>query len=49
MGIAADDMRMGLLLVIIMIVIVGPLAVAFGADSRDSAARHRAWWPAAPR
>jgi hypothetical protein len=40
---------MGILLVIVMIAIVGPLALAYGADSRDTAARHRAWWPAEPR
>ncbi|HEY7259727.1 MAG TPA: hypothetical protein VH459_11685 [Gaiellales bacterium] len=40
---------MGLLLVILMIAIVGPLALAYGADSRDTAARRRSWWPASPR
>jgi hypothetical protein len=46
---AADDTSMGLLLVIIMIVVVGPLAVVYGADSRDTSKRSREWWPAAPR
>ena len=40
---------MGILLVILMIVVVGPLAVAYGADSRDRCDRRRAWWPADPR
>ena len=46
---AADDTDMGLLFVIIMIVVVGPLAVLYGADSRDTPRRSREWWPAAPR
>jgi hypothetical protein len=46
---AADDTDMGLLFVIIMIVVVGPLAVVYGADSRDTSKRSREWWPAAPR
>ena len=49
MGVAADDTCMGLLLVILMIVVVGPLAVLYGADSRPTAGRSREWWPAAPR
>jgi hypothetical protein len=40
---------MGILLVILMIVVVGPLALVYGADSRDSVDRRRAWWPAGPR
>jgi hypothetical protein len=40
---------MGILLVILMIAIVGPLAVAYGADSRDTTSRQRSWWPAEPR
>jgi hypothetical protein len=46
---AADDKGMGLALFIIMIVVVGPLAVMYGADSRPTTGRSRAWWPAAPR
>jgi hypothetical protein len=46
---AADDTDMGIALVIIMIVVVGPLAVVYGADSRPTTGRSRAWWPAAPR
>ena len=46
---AADDTDMGLLFFIIMIVVVGPLAVVYGADSRDTSKRSREWWPAAPR
>ena len=40
---------MGILLVILMIAVVGPLALAYGADSRDYSERRRAWWPADPR
>jgi hypothetical protein len=40
---------MGILLVIVMIAIVGPLAAIYGADSRDTGSRPRSWWPAAPR
>jgi hypothetical protein len=40
---------MGILLVILMIVVVGPLALVYGADSRDTGSRPRGWWPAAPR
>ncbi len=38
------------LLIIAFILLVGPLAVAFGADSRviDTRDRRR-WWPGAPR
>ena len=46
---AADDRGMGFLFFIIMIVVVGPLAVLYGADSRPTAGRSREWWPAAPR
>jgi hypothetical protein len=49
MGVATDDTGMGLLIVILMIVVVGPLAVAYGADSRDRNGRSREWWPAARR
>lgn len=49
MGSAADDTGMGILIVILMIVIVGPLAAVYGADSRDHSERRRAWWPAEPR
>ena len=40
---------MGILLVIVMIVLVGPLALVYGADSRDTESRPRSWWPAARR
>jgi hypothetical protein len=40
---------MGILLVILMIVVVGPLALVYGADSRDASSRPRGWWPASPR
>jgi hypothetical protein len=40
---------MGIILVILMVAVVGPLALAYGADSRDTARRSRDWWPASPR
>ena len=40
---------MGILLVILMLMVVGPLALVYGADSRDTSGRSRNWWPAAPR
>jgi len=40
---------MGIILVILMIIVVGPLALVYGADSRDASGRSRSWWPAAPR
>jgi hypothetical protein len=40
---------MGILLVILMLIVVGPLALVYGADSRDTSRRSRNWWPAAPR
>jgi len=40
---------MGILLVILMLIVVGPLALVYGADSRDTSRRSRSWWPAAPR
>jgi hypothetical protein len=38
-------MRMGMLMVILFLVLVGPLALIYGADSRDRFDRPRAWWP----
>ena len=46
---AADDMGMGLIFVIIMIVVVGPLAVVYGADSRDTSKRSRVLHPCTRR
>jgi len=40
---------MGIVLIILMLAIVGPLALASGADSRDTSSRQRSWWPAGPR
>jgi hypothetical protein len=40
---------MGILLVILMVTLVGPLALIYGADSRDTSSRPRSWWPAARR
>jgi hypothetical protein len=38
------------LVVLIFIVLVGPLAVLYGADSRPVDTRdRRTWWPASPR
>lgn len=45
----AHHTPMGLIVVIILLVVVGPLAVRFGADSRPTGERPEAWWPAAPR
>jgi hypothetical protein len=40
---------MGLTVVLILLVVVGPLAVRFGADSRPAGERPEAWWPGTPR
>jgi hypothetical protein len=49
MDVRADHSRMGLIVILILLVVVGPLAVRFGVDSRPAGARPEAWWPAAPR
>ncbi|HYX86527.1 MAG TPA: hypothetical protein VE777_16260 [Gaiellales bacterium] len=40
---------MGTLMVILFLVLVGPLSLVYGADSRDRYDRPRSWWPAAKR
>ena len=40
---------MGILVIIILLVVAGPLATRFGADSRPTGDRQQAWWPASPR
>jgi hypothetical protein len=49
MDIGADDTRMGLIVILILLVVVGPLAARYGADSRPSGDRQQAWWPGTPR
>ena len=46
----ADAWGMGFILVLAFLLLVGPLAVFFGADSRRLGDRdQRGWWPGAPR
>ena len=45
----ADDTRMGLIVILVLLVVLGPLAVRFGVDSRPVGERQEAWWPGAPR
>ena len=40
---------MGAILVLSFIVLVGPLALRYGVDSRVYEARQRPWWPGTPR
>jgi hypothetical protein len=40
---------MGAILVLMFIVLVGPLALLYGVDSRLYEERPRGWWPGAPR
>ncbi len=49
MDIGADDTHMGLIVILILLVVVGPLSVRFGVDSRPTGERQQAWWPGAPR
>jgi hypothetical protein len=50
MGKLADHMGMTILIILIGLALIGPLAAAFGADSRDVYDdRPRAWWPGMPR
>jgi hypothetical protein len=39
---------MGAILILTFIVLVGPLSLLYGADSRPCEARQRAWWPGNP-
>ena len=42
---------MAAIIIITALVLIGPLAILFGADSRElySSERSSAWWPGAPR
>ena len=41
---------MGSLLIILVVLLVGPLSLVYGADSRRYDERdRRSWWPGAPR
>ena len=47
---AADSEVMGTLVIIATLLLIGPLSILYGADSRrwDDTDR-RGWWPASPR
>jgi hypothetical protein len=49
MDVRADHTRMGLIVILILLVAVGPLAVRYGADSRPTGEQQQAWWPGTPR
>jgi hypothetical protein len=49
MDIRADDTRMGLAVILILLLVIGPLSLRFGVDSRPHGERQQAWWPGAPR
>jgi hypothetical protein len=49
MNIGADDTRMGLAVILILLLVIGPLSLRFGVDSRPQGERQQAWWPGAPR
>ena len=40
---------MGAILVLMFVLLVGPLALRYGVDSRVHEERPRAWWPGTPR
>jgi hypothetical protein len=40
---------MGGILVIAFILLIGPLSLLYGVDSRPYEERPRGWWPGAPR
>jgi len=40
---------MGLIVILVLLVVAGPLALRFGVDSRPTGDRQQSWWPAAPR
>jgi hypothetical protein len=40
---------LGVLLVIAFVILVGPVSILYGADSRITRDRDRGWWPATPR
>lgn len=40
---------LGVVLAIGFVILIGPLAVFYGVDSRITRDRDRGWWPATPR
>ena len=40
---------MGAIMILSFILLVGPLSLLYGVDSRPYEERQRAWWPATPR
>ncbi len=46
---AADDTCMGLTVILILLLVVGPLSLRYGVDSRPTGERQQSWWPGAPR
>ena len=40
---------MGGILVLTFLVVIGPLSLLYGVDSRVYEERQRAWWPGTPR
>jgi hypothetical protein len=40
---------MGIIVIVILLVVVGPLSLLYGVDSRPVGERQQAWWPGAPR
>jgi hypothetical protein len=47
---AADDENVAAIAILAFVLIIGPLAVLYGADSRPTDTRdRRGWWPGAPR
>jgi hypothetical protein len=40
---------MGIIVIVILLVVVGPLSLLYGVDSRPVSERQQAWWPGAPR
>ncbi len=49
MNVRADHTGMGLIVILTLLLIVGPLSLLYGVDSRPVAERQQAWWPGAPR
>ena len=46
----ADDESMAAIAILAFVLLIGPLAVLYGADSRPNDPRdRRGWWPGAPR
>ncbi len=39
----------GVILIAAFVLLIGPLAVLYGADSRSGIRDERRWWPGAPR